>query len=226
MSELLDAFRREAWRFQELQRKVQELRGEMERARNLEGEVSQMLNERRREEVERLFKFLENAMLSDLRPPTYVSKATVRVLVGHLMYLLCRRKDALTVLRELARSGEELRRLIDFAESLGIPDPPGPPSARPDLEVELPLLDGVKPVRIKEISFRDGRLWLRYENGAELSEREIKTLLDLPLLAPVYQHVKGLLERAMEEYRKYQSELEGLKARIQNLSQNSVRTRP
>ena len=217
MSELLDAFRREAWRFQELQRKVHELRGEMERARSLEREISQMLNERK---VERLFEFLERAMLGDLRPPTYVSRVAVRVLVGHLMYLLNRRRDALTVLRELARSGEELRRLIDFAESLGIPDPPGPPSVRPDLEVELPLLDGIRSVRVREIYFEDGRIRLRYEKGAELSEREIKTALDLPLLTPIYQHVEGLLERAIEEYRKYQLELESLRARIQN--RNSV----
>jgi hypothetical protein len=219
MSELLDAFRREAWRFQELQRKVHELRGEMEKARSLEREISQMLNERKKE-VERLFEFLERAMLGDLRPPTYVSRAAVRVLVGHLMYLLSRRRDALTVLRELARSGEELRRLIDFAESLGIPDPPGPPSVRPDLEVELPLLDGIRSVRVREIYFEDGRIRLRYEKGAELSEREIKTALDLPLLTPIYQHVEGLLQRAIEEYRKYQLELEGLRARIQN--RNSV----
>jgi len=219
MSELLDAFRREAWRFQELQRKVHELRGEMERARSLEREISQMLNERKKE-VERLFEFLERAMLGDLRPPTYVSMAAVRVLVGHLMYLLNRRRDALTVLRELARSGEELRRLIDFAERLGIPDPPGPPSARPDLEVELPLLDGIRSVRVREIYFEDGRIRLRYEKGAELSEREIKTVLDLPLLTPIYQHVEGLLERAIEEYRKYQLQLESLRARIQN--RNSV----
>jgi signal transduction histidine kinase len=220
MSELLDAFRREAWRFQELQRRVHELRGEMERARSLEKEISQMLNERKKEEVERLFEFLRNAMLRDLRTPLHVTRAAIGVVVGHLMHLLNRREDVLTVLRELARSGEELRRLIDFAERLGIPDPPGPPSARPDLEVELPLLDRIRPVRVREIYFEDGRIRLRYEKGAELSEREIKTALDLPLLTPIYQHVEGLLQRAIEEYRKYQLELEGLRARIQN--RNSV----
>jgi len=222
MSGLLDAIRGEAWRFQELQRRVRELRGEMERARNLEGEISRLLNERKKEEVERLFEFLQNAMLRDLRTPAHVTRAAIGVLVGHLMHLLNRREDVLTVLRELARSGEELRRLIGFAESLDIPDPPGPPSARPDLEVELPLLDGIRPVRIREISFRDGRLWLWYEKGPELSEREVKTMLDLPLLAPIYRHVEGLLERAIEEYRKYQLELEGLKTRIQNSDRNFV----
>jgi hypothetical protein len=185
MSELLDAFRREAWRFEDFRRKVGELRRVMEFGERLKAEIWSLL---RKTEVDRL--------LEEMEP------------VFALIYAEPRRVETLALLRN-----PTLKRLLELAEHLEAPESPVP--SRPlDLEVELPLSEGLKRVRIRRLVLAEGKLRLEYVLGTNRWEREIETFSDFTLLLPVYPQVMEFLEEVTTQYRSYLSELEELKGRV------------
>jgi len=185
MSELLDAFRREAWRFEDFRRKVGELRRVMEFGERLKAEIWSLL---RKTEVDRL--------LEEMEP------------VFALIYAEPRSVETLALLRN-----PTLRRLLELVEHLGVPEPPALIRTL-DLEAELPLPEGLRRVRIRGLDLARGEFQILYELGADAQERKIETPLDLPFLLAVYPQAMEFLDEATGQYRAYLSELEKLRNRL------------
>ena len=166
---------------------LEELRKELRRVRELEGEVGE---------------FLRRAGLLDPQD-TPGCPGTRRL--GH---------SPLPELREEDR--ESLRRL-------GMPDfPRGTFRRLLDEEVELPLREGIRRVRLCGLSVAldpelpEGvELEISYElDGRYFSGGEVEGVLDLPALRALSPHAKALLELATERLRAYARRLREFKRRL------------
>jgi hypothetical protein len=207
MSELLDAFRREMPRFEELRKKIEEWRKGMSRVEAAEREVGEVLA--KASPVDSLVSIICESVLGTDHPlPQHLSPALV-----HLISEL--RDNPLGVMRAVRRRAAELRRMTEVLGDLEVPEPPPPSFSCPlDLEAEIPLEEGLRQVRLKEVRLDGLNISVTYELGGKKLERAIEGFLDLPLLVQAGEQLSGLLGEATRRYQAYLSELERLKDRI------------
>jgi hypothetical protein len=186
MSEILDAIRLEMGKFEELKRKIEEFRREVERSGRTEGEISELLKKAKPD-----FESLPSLLLEVItagRDPMISTHLHIELthLVERIRHLIGH-SDLLGSLRVLQRRGSELQRFIDLAKDLSLPEAPPYSFSKPlDFEVEIPSEEGLSKARIRELRLEDRELYVTYEVGGQTHAMKIETPLDLLLLLPVY----------------------------------------
>jgi hypothetical protein len=216
MTELIEAFKREAGRFEEFRNSLEELKEVVRSCRHAEGEIGELIEKSLGISPMFLFLFVQDLMLKAFEGDRdFVSKAA-----GILEFWEEHFRSAGHVKTRLLRGIKEghklVDRLLENAERLDIPNPPSSSLSKAlDLEVELPLENGLRLVRLRELSLHpeEGRLMLSCEGGKELEVR-VHELSDLPLLLPVLEQAKELMSEAVGIYREYLARLEEYKRRL------------
>jgi hypothetical protein len=216
MTELIEAFKREAGRFEEFRNSLEELKEVVRSCRHAEGEIGELIEKSLGISPTSLFLFVRGLMLKALQgDEDFASKAS-EILQFWEEHIRAAGHVKTRLLRGMREDHKLVAGLLETAERLDIPDPPPSSLSKAlDLEVELPLEEGLRPVRLRELSLHpeEGKLRLSCEGGKQLEVR-VHELSDLPLLLPVLEKAKELMSEAVRAYREYLSRLEAYKGRL------------
>jgi hypothetical protein len=213
MTNLIEAFKREAGRFEEFRNSLEELKKVVRSCQHAEGEIGELIEKSLGISPTSLFLFVRNLMLKALEGDgDFASKAS-GILEFWEEHIMAAGHVKTRLLREMREDHKLVAGLLETAERLDIPDPPPSSLSKAlDLEVELPLGEGLRLVRLRELSLHpeEGRLTLSCEGGKQLEVR-VHEISDLPLLLPVFEEAKELMREAVGIYREYLSRLEEYK---------------
>jgi len=222
MSELLEVFRRETGRFREFREALERLKVEVRRSRELERELAELIEKVKGEELKIVWSAPFEILTGEEPNPSW----SLGELVIKLRCRWSERPNPLEILRRMRRRAARLRKAIELAEALELPEPPSPTFSRAlDLEAEFPLEDGLRRVRVVGIRLGetpfppdatlhpDPGVWVIFELGGE-KRRKIEEPSDLLFLLPICGQVIELLKEATRRYEEYNRGLEAFKKRF------------
>jgi hypothetical protein len=217
MTELIEAFKREAGRFEEFRNGLEELKGVVRSCQHAEGEIGELIEKSFGVSPASLFLFVRGLMLKVLPgDEDFASKAS-EILEFWEEHIRSAGHVKTRLLRGIKEGHKLVDRLLENAKRLDIPNPPSSSLSKAlDLEVELPLGEGLRLVRLRELSLHpeEGQLRLRYEAGGGQAEIPIREISDLPLLLPVLEQAKELMGEAIGIYWEHLARLEEYKRRL------------
>jgi hypothetical protein len=216
MTNLIEAFKREAGRFEELRNGLEELKGVVRSCQHVEGEIGELIEKSLGISPASLFLFVRDLMLKALQGDSDFASKASEILEFWEEHIRSAGHVKTHLLRGIKEGHKLVTRLLETAERLDIPNPPPSSLSKAlDLEVELPLGEGLRLVRLRELSLHpeEGRLTLSCE-GAKQLEVRVHEISDLPLLLPIFEQAKELMREAVGIYREYLSKLEEYKGRL------------
>jgi len=215
MTDLIEAFKREEGRFEEFRNGLEELKKVVRSCQHVEGEIGELIEKSLGISPTSLFLFVRNLMLKALQGEYFAPHAP-EILEFWEEHIRTAGHVKTRLLRGIREDHKLVARLLETAERLDIPDPPPSSFSKAlDLEVELPLGEGLRLVRLRGLSLHpeEGRLTLSCEGGKQLEVR-VHEISDLPLLLPVFEQVRELVREAVGIYREYLSRLDEYKGRL------------